>query len=67
MLLLIWAYFRLPETKGLTPEQLDQMFHEKLPARQLKMEAARFWGSATFTWPASFPSDALMFARLLGF
>lgn len=32
----IWAYFRLPETKGRTYEELDRMFALKLPARQFK-------------------------------
>lgn len=42
VLLLLWAYFRLPETKGMTPETLDHLFHEKVPARKFKEEAARF-------------------------
>lgn len=42
VLLLLWAYFRLPETKGMTPETLDHLFHEKVPARKFKQEAARF-------------------------
>ncbi|KAF2821006.1 sugar transporter [Ophiobolus disseminans] len=41
VLLLLWAYFRLPETKGMTPETLDHMFHDKVSARKFKEEAAR--------------------------
>lgn len=40
--LLIWAYFRLPETKGLTTETMDHLFHEKTPARNFRQEASRF-------------------------
>jgi SP family general alpha glucoside:H+ symporter-like MFS transporter len=40
--LLLWAFFRLPETKGMTPETLDHLFHEKIPARKFRQEAARF-------------------------
>lgn len=42
VLLLLWAFFRLPETKGMTPETLDKLFHEKVPARKFKQEATRF-------------------------
>lgn len=42
VLLLIWAYFRLPETKGMTPETLDHLFHEKIPARKFKEAAERY-------------------------
>lgn len=31
---LVWAYFRLPEPKGLTSEELDVLFENKVPARQ---------------------------------
>ncbi len=30
----VWAYFRLPETKGLTYAELDELFQAKVPARQ---------------------------------
>lgn len=33
---LVWIYFRLPEPKGRTYEELDIMFQKKLPARQFK-------------------------------
>ncbi|KAH7083868.1 general substrate transporter [Paraphoma chrysanthemicola] len=42
VLLLLWAYFRLPETKGMTPETLDHLFHEKVSARKFKQDAERF-------------------------
>jgi len=32
----IWAFFRLPETKGRTFEDLDLLFAKKIPARQFK-------------------------------
>ena len=32
----IWAFFRLPETKGRTFEDLDMLFAKKVPARQFK-------------------------------
>jgi SP family general alpha glucoside:H+ symporter-like MFS transporter len=36
MVCLLWAYFRLPEPKGRTYEELDIMFIQKLPARKFK-------------------------------
>ncbi|KAI1471491.1 putative maltose permease [Daldinia caldariorum] len=33
---LIWSYFRIPETKGRTYEELDILFDKKVPARQFK-------------------------------
>ena len=42
MLLLLWAYFRLPETKGMSTETLDHLFHQKTPARKFKEEANRY-------------------------
>jgi SP family general alpha glucoside:H+ symporter-like MFS transporter len=33
---LVWAYFRLPETKGRTYEELDLMFAAKLPNKAFK-------------------------------
>ncbi|KAG2416920.1 hypothetical protein HFD88_008137 [Aspergillus terreus] len=30
----VWAYFRLPECQGRTYDELDIMFHEKVPARK---------------------------------
>jgi SP family general alpha glucoside:H+ symporter-like MFS transporter len=35
-LTLIWAYFRLPETKGRTYEELDLIFAAKVPTRKFK-------------------------------
>jgi hypothetical protein len=34
MLTCIWAYFRLPETKNRTYEELDILFSKKVPARK---------------------------------
>lgn len=36
MLTLIWAFFRLPETKGKTFEEIDMCFAQELPTRQFK-------------------------------
>ncbi|KAI0182068.1 putative maltose permease [Hypoxylon sp. FL1284] len=36
VLCLIWGYFRIPETKGRTYEELDILFERKIPARQFK-------------------------------
>lgn len=33
---IVWAYFRLPETKGRTYDELDVMFHNKLATRKFK-------------------------------
>ena len=30
----MWAFFRLPEVKGRTYEELDILFQRKIPARQ---------------------------------
>ncbi|KAG4440377.1 hypothetical protein IFR05_004117 [Cadophora sp. M221] len=34
--LLVWAFFRLPETRARTFEELDLLFAQKLPARKFK-------------------------------
>ncbi|KAL4787183.1 general substrate transporter [Aspergillus varians] len=41
-LLLVWAFYRLPETKGMSTETLDHLFHQGVPARKFKTEAKRF-------------------------
>lgn len=33
---LLWCYFRLPETKARTFEELDLMFERRVPARKFK-------------------------------
>lgn len=35
-LIFVWAWFRLPETKGRTFEELDVLFADKVPARKFK-------------------------------
>lgn len=32
----MWAFFRLPETKGRSNEELDVMFDAKVPTRKFK-------------------------------
>lgn len=34
LVMIIWAYYRLPEFKGRTYEELDLMFARRLPARE---------------------------------
>lgn len=36
LIVLVWAFFRLPETKGRSFEQLDVLFARKVPARRFK-------------------------------
>lgn len=36
LVFLLWTFFRLPETKGRTFEELDLLFAKKLPARMFK-------------------------------
>ncbi|KAI5283119.1 hypothetical protein KEM54_002383, partial [Ascosphaera aggregata] len=33
---MIWAFFRVPETQGRTPNDIDQMFERRIPTRQFK-------------------------------
>ncbi|KAL2817204.1 general substrate transporter [Aspergillus granulosus] len=42
LLLIVWTFYRLPETKGLTTETLDHLFHEGVPARRFGAEKGRF-------------------------
>ena len=42
LVLLAWTFWRLPETKHMTPETLDHLFAEKVPARRFVEEAKRF-------------------------
>lgn len=35
-LILVWSWFRLPETKGRTFEELDVLFADRVPARKFK-------------------------------
>ena len=43
MLTLIWAYFRLPETKGRTFGEIDMLFAEKVSARKFKNYKAELY------------------------
>jgi SP family general alpha glucoside:H+ symporter-like MFS transporter len=38
----IWAFFRLPETKGMTPETLDHLFGNRVPTRRFVEEATKY-------------------------
>ncbi|KAI5928356.1 sugar transporter [Camillea tinctor] len=42
LILVIWTYFRLPETKGMMPETLDRLFHARVSARKFKSEASKY-------------------------
>lgn len=39
-LFLVWTWFRLPETKGLTYADLDLLFEHQIPTRKFSPEAA---------------------------
>lgn len=39
----VWAYFRLPETKGLAPAELDMLFEENVSARKFQQVARERW------------------------
>ncbi|KAK8100516.1 General alpha-glucoside permease [Apiospora kogelbergensis] len=34
LILAVWSFFRLPETKNMSPETLDRLFDDRVPARQ---------------------------------
>lgn len=36
IVLTVWAFFRLPETKARTYEELDMLFAKNVPARKFK-------------------------------
>ncbi|KAI0171610.1 general substrate transporter [Pestalotiopsis sp. NC0098] len=42
LMLALWAFFRLPETKGLTPETLDRLFLAKVSARRFLAESKEY-------------------------
>ncbi|KAJ9614246.1 hypothetical protein H2200_002382 [Cladophialophora chaetospira] len=46
---LIWAYYRIPETKGRTFEELDIMFELEVPTREFKSYVVDFHNSARDT------------------
>ncbi|KAI4725786.1 sugar transporter [Aureobasidium sp. EXF-10728] len=35
-IMVVWTWFRLPETKGRTFEEIDILFHNRIPARKFK-------------------------------
>lgn len=41
ILLLTWAWFRLPEMKDRTPEELDVLFDRRVSARQFRIEGRK--------------------------
>ena len=42
----LWAYFRLPEPKDRTYEELDILFAKKVPARQFSKTQVDAYGEA---------------------
>ncbi|KAI0017655.1 sugar transporter [Xylariomycetidae sp. FL0641] len=40
--LVVWTFFRLPETKNMTPETLDRLFHARVPARKFLEESKKY-------------------------
>ncbi|KAK1975472.1 alpha glucoside transporter [Colletotrichum cereale] len=50
----VWAYFRLPETKGRTYEELDYLFHNNVPTRDFEStEVELFDGGEKILSPPS--------------
>lgn len=45
MLLAVWSYFRLPETKDRSFEDLDVMFADRVPARKFRRHVVQEHGS----------------------
>lgn len=45
-LIFIWSWFRLPETKNRTFEELDVLFAEKMPARRFKQTTVNAFDSS---------------------
>lgn len=35
-LCIVFTFFHLPEVKGRSPAEIDEMFHDRLPARKFK-------------------------------
>ncbi|KAK2762435.1 MFS maltose permease [Colletotrichum kahawae] len=42
LMLIVWAFFRLPEIKGMSPEVLDQLFKQKVPSRKFLQESKKY-------------------------
>ncbi|KAH6974285.1 general substrate transporter [Ilyonectria sp. MPI-CAGE-AT-0026] len=42
VMLIIWAYFRLPELKGMTADTLDHLFQRKVSARKFLQESKQY-------------------------
>lgn len=42
VLMWLWAWFRLAETKGLSPETLDYLFENRTPTRKFLEEAKKY-------------------------
>ncbi|KAI1633997.1 general substrate transporter [Biscogniauxia mediterranea] len=62
----VWAYFRLPETKGRSYEELDMLFSMKVPARKFSStkvtvyeEDSASGSKPASNQPASQPADAV--------
>jgi len=46
LVMFIWAFFRLPEIKGRTYEELDILFLQRIPARQFSKTHVDPYGMA---------------------
>jgi SP family general alpha glucoside:H+ symporter-like MFS transporter len=57
LLIFIWAYFRLPEIKGRTYEELDILFEKKIPARDFAKTSIDAYGATSA--PEIYESPAL--------
>lgn len=42
ILMIIWAYFRLPEVKGMTSDTLNHLFTERISARKFAEASKRY-------------------------
>jgi len=48
-IIMVWAYFRLPEVKGRTYEELDILFEDRVSARKFSKTYVDAYSTATPT------------------